>query len=117
MTVAAGPEPWCKAAAVNPAVDAADAEIVVVADADVWCEGIERAVYAIAAGQADWGMPHTRVHRLDANGTAAVLAGEPWQGQPLDQRPYQGVWGGGVVVGVREVMLSVPLDAAFVGWG
>lgn len=112
-----GPEPWCKGAAVNPAVEATDAEIVVVADADVWCDGLERAVYAIACGEANWGMPHRQVHRLDETGTAAVLAGESWKRQPLDQRPYQGVWGGGIVVGRREVLLEAPLDCRFQSWG
>ena len=100
-----------------PAVEASDADIVVVADADVWCDGTERAVYAIATGQANWGMPHKRVHRLDQAGTSAVYAGQPWKGQPLDQRPYDGVWGGGIVVGRRETLLDAPLDGRFKSWG
>jgi hypothetical protein len=114
---APGPEPWSKGAAVNPVVEATYAEIVVVADADVWCDGLERAVYAIACGEANWGMPHRQVHRLSQAGTAAVYAGEAWEGQPVDQRPYVGVWGGGIVVARRETLLETPIDHRFVGWG
>jgi hypothetical protein len=57
--------PWCKGAAVTPAVETSEAEIVIVADADVWCDGLERAVYAIICGQAAWTMPHTEVLRLN----------------------------------------------------
>jgi hypothetical protein len=117
VTVAEGPEQWVKADAVMPAVEASGADIVVVADADVLCDGIERAVYAIACGEANWGMPHLLVHRLDETGTDRVLADEPWERQPLDQRPYRGVWGGGLVVARRETLLEAPFDHRYVGWG
>jgi hypothetical protein len=117
IVVGEGGEPWCKAEAIMPVVEATDAEIVVLADADVWCEGLERAVYAIACGEANWGMPHLLVHRLSETATDVVLAGEPWQGQPLDQPKYRGVWGGGIVVARRDSLLDAPLDSRFVGWG
>jgi hypothetical protein len=50
-------------------------------------------------------------------GTAAVLAGAPWQDQPLAQQPYKGIEGGGVVVASRQVLEAVPLDVRFIGWG
>lgn len=110
--------PWCKGAAVAPVIEASDAEVVVVADADAWCEGLERAVYAVVCGLAAWGMPHRKVHRLDEDATAAVFAGEPWEEQSsFTQRPYEGVWGGGIVVGRRDVFLDVPLDPRYVLWG
>jgi len=108
---------WCKAAAVNPVVEASGAEVVIVADADVWCDEFERAAMAVVCGQASWAMPHKMVHRLDEVGSAAVLAGESWKGQPLAQKPYEGVWGGGIVVAERAVLLDSPLDPRFRGWG
>jgi hypothetical protein len=109
-------EPWCKAQAVNPAVAECDLEIVVISDADVWTDGLGVAVAAVEAG-APWAIPHTQVHRLDETGTAAVLAGADWVDQPLAQRAYKGIEGGGVAVAPREVLTSVPLDERFVGWG
>jgi hypothetical protein len=114
---ALGPNgPWSKGSAVNPVLAEVDAEVVVVADADVWTEGLETAVYAIVCG-ATWAMPHQKLHRLTEDGTEAVLNGEPWGEQPLAQRAYNGVWGGGIVVGQRDVLLDCPLDPRFRGWG
>lgn len=113
---APGPEPWIKAAAVNPAVERCTSEIVIVADADIWCDGLQLAVDAVRAG-APWAMPHTGVHRLDAVGTEAVLNGADWIDQPLTQRPYRGVPGGGFVVAPRRTLVDIPIDAQFVGWG
>jgi hypothetical protein len=108
---------WSKGAAVNPAVTQTNAEIVVVADADVWCDGLERAVYAVVCGWA-WAMPHLRVHRLSAEGSVAYMAGEAcWEGMEPARPPYEGVWGGGIVVGRRDVFLDAPLDQRFVLWG
>lgn len=109
--------PWCKGAAVNPAVEESTADIIVVVDADVWTSGLERAVYAVAAGLADWAAPHDTVHRLDEVGTRVFMEG----GTPttLAERTEKGaaVWGGGVLVGRRETLLEVPFDEGFVGWG
>jgi len=62
-------------------------------------------------------MPHRKVHRLGEQATAALLADEPWGHLPLTQRPYDGVWGGGVVVGRRDVLLDAPLDPRYRSWG
>jgi hypothetical protein len=108
--------PWCKAAAVNPVIQRVDADVVVVADADVWSDALERAVFAVVCGES-WAMPHEQVHRLSEVGTQAVLAGEAWGKHPLAQRAYYGVWGGGIVVGQREVLLDARLDPRFRSWG
>lgn len=111
--------PWVKAAAVNPAVAASTADVVVVADADVWCDGLDAAITAVQAGAA-WAVPHHRVMRLTAASTAAVLAGADHRdagAMRLAERPYPGVAGGGLVVARRDVLEEVPLDARFVGWG
>lgn len=113
--------PWCKAAAINPAVEATDAEIVVQADADVWSDGLAEAVTAVEAG-APWAVPHLDVCRLSEEATNAVLAGGNWRDAfsakgGAAQRPYHGFLGGGIVVARREVMVSAPIDVRFTGWG
>lgn len=107
---------WSKGAAVNPAVEASNAEVVIQADADCWCDRLSEAVAAVEAG-ASWAVPHLRVRRLSEEGTAAALAGEDRHKQPLAQRPYGGILGGGFVVARREVLLAAPLDPRFQGWG
>ena len=109
--------PWSKGAAVNPVVASVAADVIVVADADVWCEGLERAVYAVACGITAWSVPHGLVHRMSESGTDAVLTGADWRSQLLDQDPYHGIEGGGIVVAPAEVLRSVPLDTRFQGWG
>lgn len=113
---ALGGLPWVKAQALAPAIEASSAEVIVVADADVWTEGTAEAVKQVQQGAA-WAIPHSTVHRLDEGATEKVLAGARWQGQPVEQRPYHGLKGGGIVVASREVLLSVPMDPRFVGWG
>lgn len=109
---------WSKGAAVNPMVKRCEAEVVIQADADVWCDGLERAVYAVICGQAEWAVPHLNVHRLGEAGTAAVLAGASWRAQDdLTQTPYPGILGGGFIVARRESLAAVPLDGRFEGWG
>lgn len=113
---AAGADPWVKAAAVMPAIAACHADVVIVADADVWCDELASAVDEVQAGWA-WAVPHRGVHRLTDTGTAALLAGALWEQQPLSERAYLGLLGGGIVIGHRDLLLSVPLDPRFVGWG
>lgn len=113
----APPGPWCKGATANRAVEESDADIVVLHDADVWCDGLPDAIQAVMDG-ASWAVPHRGVFRLDEDATARVLDGEePHEDMGLTQRPYLGTLGGGIVVASREVMLSISLDERFVGWG
>ncbi len=111
---------WCKGEAINPAIESCSADIVIQADADVWCDGLGDAVEAVQAG-VPWAIPHTLVHRLSEEGTRRVLAGEPWPGgtekPELAQRPYRGVAGGGILVAPREALLVAPLDLRFRDWG
>lgn len=120
VTVAEPPAgEWIKAAAVNPAVERSGAHVIVVADADVWCDGTAEAVQLVAAGRYPWAVPHAWVHRLNEHATADVIAGGPWPAgaAALAERPYVGHAGGGIVVALREAVLSAPLDPRFVGWG
>lgn len=116
VTLGPGGRPWVKADAVMPAVERSAADIVVVADADCWCDGTAAAVEAVEAG-ARWAVPHGKVHRLTEVATAAVLGGLDPEGLPTEQRPYLAYIGGGIVVARREVLLDVPLDPRFIGWG
>lgn len=103
-----------KAAAVADGL-AGVAGLVVIADADVWCDGIPAAVDAVRAGAA-WAVPHRLVHRLTADATDAVLAGGDLEG-PTTERPYRGQAGGGIVVTTTDLLDAVPLDPRFEGWG
>jgi hypothetical protein len=111
---ALGSEPWCKAAAVMPAIEATRAQIVVVVDADVWCDGLHAAIVAVQDGAA-WAHPHEFLHRLTHAATRNVLSGRP--DDATEEPPYRGKIGGGIVVARRETLLEVPLDSRFVGWG
>jgi hypothetical protein len=116
FTVAHGCEPWVKAHAVYPALVQSDADIVAVHDADVWCDGLDAAIEAVADGEP-WAKPHRHVHRLSKKGTEAFYGGADWRSQKLDRPVYRGMAGGGIVVARRETLLDVPLDPRFVGWG
>lgn len=101
-----------------PLVEAAPDGIVIVADADVWCDGLASAVRAVTCGVAEWAMPHDLLYRLSAEATSRVLRGmEPSIHMGLDQRPYHGIPGGGIVVAHRATLLAAPLDKRFDGWG
>lgn len=109
---------WCKADAVIPALERAPADLVVVADADVWADGLERAAMAVVCGEAEWAIPHGGVFRLSEAATADVLAGaEPSEDAELTRPAYRGTEGGGVVIAHRDTLLDVPLDRRFRGWG
>lgn len=110
-------DPWCKGALVNQAVGDADDGLVVLADADVWSDHVAAAVAEVEAGHT-WAIPHRRVFRLDKHATDAVLDGAiPDRRLGLDELPYVGCPAGGMLVTHRDVLLDVPLDPRFVGWG
>ena len=110
---------WSKARAVMPAVAAAPADVVIVADADVWTDGLTQAIRAVVCGAADWAVPHYAVRRLTAEATAALIADPRFalERASLVEPTYQGIAGGGIVVAHRDTLLDVPLDPRFVGWG
>lgn len=108
--------PWVKAAAVAAALRQTNAEVVIVADADVWCDDLAVAVELVAGG-VPWAIAHRGVFRLTEAGTARYIAGDALDGLPLAERAYLGVEGGGLVVIRRAVYTACPLDPRFVGWG
>lgn len=112
----AGEGAWCKADAIGMALGHSEAELVVVADADVWTDDLRKAIDAVEAG-VPWAIPHRDVHRLTEAATSEVLAGAAWVGAETLQVPYKGIPGGGIVVAAREVIEAVPPDPRFTGWG
>lgn len=109
------PGEWCKALAVSRAVASIDSDIVVMHDADVWCDGIDEAIAAVKAG-APWAVPHRTVMRLSEAATDDVYR-TGMLGGDLAQRPYRGHPGGGILVLPRTTYLEVPLDPRYTGWG
>jgi len=126
--------PWSKGAAVADALTRATGDILVVTDADVWCDprAVEQAIAHVSrpVNPSPWAMPHERVLRLTKAATARVLAGQGWPEAPgevlvLDdrlakvfaERPYVGVLGGGIVVLHRKIYEQIPIDPRFLYWG
>ena len=114
------PDGYSRTRAILDAFSRATGDILVVADADVWCDPRQAVAHTAEHG---WAIPHTLIHRLSLESTTAVLAGADWRGLPLstdnpqDSRPYRGHPTGTLVVLRRDVLASVPPDPRFVGWG
>lgn len=108
---------WVKGAAVHDALSQTDADIVVIADADVWTDGLAGAVESVQDDKAAWAIPHGHVHRLTEEATKQYMAGAPHKGLELEEPAYRGVEGGGIVVIRRDVALECPFDPRFEGWG
>lgn len=124
--------PWCKAAAVADALARTDADLLVVADADVYVpDGLNLAVDMVAAGRVAWAMPHLRVYRLTSAGTDRLMktgklppparVDPPRGGGPVGERmvaeSHKGKEGGGCVVLTRRLYELAPMDPRFLGWG
>jgi hypothetical protein len=112
----AAPGGWVKASAVTAAARRIDARVLVVADADVWCDGVDGAVAQVARG-ARWAIPHRTVRRLTPDATREVLAGGFPGGGETIEAPYVGIPGGGIVVLDAAALRAVPMDPRFMGWG
>jgi hypothetical protein len=127
--------PWIKALAVADALRKTDAEILIVADADVWATGLQDALQAVCVG-ARWAMPHRGLLRLSEAATERWVAGGAiGEAPPAEQAPheaslvaappyhelaepaYLGMEGGGIVLLRRETYEACPLDPRFTGWG
>lgn len=113
-------EPWVKAEAVMPHVAALEpGTVVIVSDADVWCDQTLEAAQAVADG-AGWAVPHFYVRRLTRDASRQVYGGtrpQDLDAMQLEERAYIGVEGGGIVVASREALLEAPFDSRFKGWG
>lgn len=109
---------WSKAEAIMNGIETSFGDIIVVHDADVWCEGTAEAVEQVKAGKP-WAMPHSRVIRLDEHSSAQYRAGQRDRMtiRRTAERPYQGVIGGGILVVPRVTAEQIPPDIRFRGWG
>lgn len=108
--------PWIKAHAVNDALEHTSAEILIIADADCWTDGLPAAADAVRAGAA-WAVPHRGVHRLTEPSTTRFMAGADLHELELAERAQLGRQGGGFLVARREVYEACPMDPRFEGWG
>ncbi len=110
--------PWNKAMAIGPALRASTADIVIQADADCFTDGLPDAVRKVEDGKG-WAAPHTKLFRLNAEASAAVIAGEDWElhKRRVTEPPYCGKFGGGILIARREALLEVGIDPRFEGWG
>lgn len=113
--------PWRKAVAVDGGVRRSRGEILVIADADVFSEGVSAAVEGVAAG-APWAVPHFQVCRLSEASTSRVLAGEELGAVisdpgPFAKPPYRGMAGGGLAVIPRSAWGIAPMDPRFADCG
>lgn len=88
--------PWVKALAVEDALARTDDDVLVVADADVWCDETAAAIAAVAQG-SPWGVPHARILRRAAEGNS------------LERPPHAAVPGGGITVIHRGAYLACPM--------
>jgi hypothetical protein len=117
-----------------------DAETLIVADADVWAQGLPEALQGLCDGRS-WAIPHRGVLRLSEAATDAYLKnanGRPGGGarcgggtdepsasyvqrtfraRDLTEPAYLGTEGGGIVLLARELYAACPLDSRFAGWG
>lgn len=115
--------PFNRSAAILDGAAQTDATVLVVTDADVWCDGVPAAVGAVLRGPHRWARPHRLIHRLSPESTAKVLTGSDWRGLPLsgdnrqDAKPYKGNDTGTLFVIARDTLEVVPPDVRFVGWG
>lgn len=113
--------PWRKGIAVADGVAKASHDLLVVADADVWCDGVGKAAEIVAGGAARWAMPHHLLKRLTASATDEVLASGEFPRIrttfTYSDRPYPGHPGGGMVVLNRATYEQAPIDPRFSGWG
>jgi hypothetical protein len=112
---------WSKGAAVDELVRRADADVLVIADADSYVTSpavLVECVRKVAFGDAGWSVPHTYVHRLTEGATAEVYAGRAPRMGKLTRAAYVGPAGGGiVVVSRRSYGLVHGIDPRFLGWG
>lgn len=113
--------PFSRSLAILDAASRATGQVLVVTDADVWCDGTALAVEK--ATQHGWAIPHLLVHRLSEAATMRVLRGADWRGQslstdnPQDARPYRGHEAGTLLVLTRAALYQAPPDRRFAGWG
>lgn len=105
---------WVKARAIAPALADGPDDVIVIADADLWCDDLASAVEAVRAG-AGWAIPHGTVYRLSERATRLVLDGADPHGQETQEDTYVATSGGGFIVSQRRTLIEIPPDPRFLG--
>ena len=118
ITTAPGPEgEFSRAGAICDAAAHATGDVIVVADADVWCDTIGEAVAKVADG-ATWADPaQAHVVRMTEAATLAAYAGRGLCAEGAPQGGHRRVACGGMVALSREALVRCLPDRRFVGWG
>lgn len=112
--------PFNRSAATLDALRSTDRSVLLVADGDVFCDPLMAVEATTGSG---WAVPHKLIHRLSPESSGKVLTGADWRGLPLsadneqDRRPYRGNETGTMYAIRRDVLMEVPPDVRFVGWG
>lgn len=105
---------WIKALAVKAALERTEAEVLVLADADCICEGVDEAAQAVVTREAKWAVPHNSIRRLSEEATRMVYGGcLPNRALKTACKVYSAVAGGGITVITRRAYEAVPLDPRF----
>lgn len=109
------PYAWRKAVAVEDALRQSTSDVVVIADADVWCDDLPDAIDKVMSGEAGWATPYWGVQRLTLEASERFKQGE--RDGLATEETHHGYAGGGIVVLWRAAYEQAPLDPRFVGWG
>ena len=107
-------QPFSKSSAVMRAVRDIDSDVIIVHDADVWCDQLQDCIDQLPTSR--WAVPHYEVLRLSEYATHETY-NHPEDAQVDLVERHRGVLGGGIVVMQRDVIDQVPLDPRFRGWG
>lgn len=107
-------EPFSKSSAVMRAVRDIDCDVVIVHDADVWCDGLADCLPYLQISR--WAVPHYEVLRLSEYATHETY-NYPEEAQIDLVERHRGVIGGGIVALQRDIIDEIPLDPRFRGWG
>ena len=122
VTGTADVEGFSRTQALLDARSKTDADVLVCADADTWCDGIGDAVDHVER-VGGWAIPHLLIHRLAESSTLVVFGGRDWHDLNLstdnaqDSRPYRGHEAGTLLVLAAGAFDTAPPDPRFVGWG
>ena len=127
-TAVSASNPWVKADAYNEVASRSTADVLVIADADVWAPTAQVAKAIEAAALHGWAVPAHEVHRLSPDATLAALELDPADMEtPADPtldvlngcpRRHDLLAGGGLLMIARGLWDQVGgFDPRFIGWG
>lgn len=116
---------WCKSRHIDELTRAATGDVLVISDVDVWAtpDAVREAITAVVDGPHEWAVPYTPLYRLNQEATLLELTADGWPtgritapASRLDQAPYTGHPGGGILVARPATLRAAPPDPHFTGW-